>query len=68
MKPQARHNPATKKGRATRERILRAAAELVAEKGAAGMSRRLDGGDPGAEVPALPAPERELIGQSEVAL
>src|ERR1700757_1130099 len=30
--------PATKKGRATRERILQAAAELVAEKGAAGMS------------------------------
>ena len=30
--------PATSKGRATRERILRAAAELVAEKGAAGMS------------------------------
>src|SRR5579872_2285019 len=30
--------PATDKGRATRERILQAAAELVAEKGAAGMS------------------------------
>ncbi|HEX4521085.1 MAG TPA: TetR/AcrR family transcriptional regulator [Gaiellaceae bacterium] len=30
--------PATEKGRATRERILHAAAELVAEKGAAGMS------------------------------
>jgi TetR/AcrR family transcriptional repressor of nem operon len=30
--------PATRKGRATRERILQAAAELVAEKGAAGMS------------------------------
>jgi TetR/AcrR family transcriptional regulator, transcriptional repressor for nem operon len=30
--------PATKRGRATRERILQAAAELVAEKGAAGMS------------------------------
>jgi TetR/AcrR family transcriptional regulator, transcriptional repressor for nem operon len=30
--------PATAKGRATRERILEAAAELVAEKGAAGMS------------------------------
>jgi AcrR family transcriptional regulator len=30
--------PATTKGRATRERILQAAAELVAEKGAAGMS------------------------------
>jgi AcrR family transcriptional regulator len=30
--------PATEKGRATRERILNAAAELVAEKGAAGMS------------------------------
>src|ERR1700747_1212511 len=30
--------PATKKGRATRERILQAAAELVAEKGAAGVS------------------------------
>jgi AcrR family transcriptional regulator len=30
--------PATKKGRATRERILQAAAELVSEKGAAGMS------------------------------
>jgi TetR/AcrR family transcriptional regulator, transcriptional repressor for nem operon len=30
--------PVTKKGRATRERILQAAAELVAEKGAAGMS------------------------------
>src|ERR671917_2724410 len=30
--------PATEKGRATRERILQAAAELVAEKGAAGMS------------------------------
>jgi TetR/AcrR family transcriptional regulator, transcriptional repressor for nem operon len=30
--------PATAKGRATRERILQAAAELVAEKGAAGMS------------------------------
>src|SRR6476659_2395153 len=26
------------------------------------MSRRLDGGDPGAEVPALPAPEREEPG------
>src|SRR6188474_2856668 len=24
------------------------------------MSRRLDGGDPGSEVPALPAPEREI--------
>lgn len=35
---QAQHEPATKKGRATRERILHAAAELVAEKGAAGMS------------------------------
>jgi TetR/AcrR family transcriptional repressor of nem operon len=31
-------DPATPKGRATRERILQAAAELVAEKGAAGMS------------------------------
>jgi TetR/AcrR family transcriptional regulator, transcriptional repressor for nem operon len=30
--------PATDKGRATRERILQAAAELVAKKGAAGMS------------------------------
>ena len=30
--------PATAKGRATRERILQAAAELVIEKGAAGMS------------------------------
>jgi TetR/AcrR family transcriptional regulator, transcriptional repressor for nem operon len=30
--------PVTEKGRATRERILQAAAELVAEKGAAGMS------------------------------
>src|SRR5246127_4294087 len=30
--------PATKKGRETRERIVQAAAELVAEKGAAGMS------------------------------
>jgi len=30
--------PATAKGRATRERILQAAAELVVEKGAAGMS------------------------------
>ena len=30
--------PATAKGRATRKRILQAAAELVAEKGAAGMS------------------------------
>jgi TetR/AcrR family transcriptional repressor of nem operon len=30
--------PVTKKGRATRERILQAAAELVAEKGASGMS------------------------------
>ena len=30
--------PATEKGRATRERILQAAAELVAEKGAAAMS------------------------------
>jgi TetR/AcrR family transcriptional repressor of nem operon len=33
-----RHEPATKRGRATRDRILRTAAELVAEKGAAGMS------------------------------
>src|SRR5437660_3803698 len=32
------HAPATAKGRATRERILQAAAELVAEKGTAGMS------------------------------
>src|SRR6201993_5307767 len=32
------HPPATAKGRETRERILQAAAELVAEKGAAGMS------------------------------
>ncbi len=30
--------PATDRGRATRERILQAAAELVAERGAAGMS------------------------------
>src|ERR1700756_83275 len=30
--------PLTAKGRATRQRILQAAAELVAEKGAAGMS------------------------------
>ncbi len=30
--------PTTRKGRETRERIVRAAAELVAEKGAAGMS------------------------------
>jgi TetR/AcrR family transcriptional regulator, transcriptional repressor for nem operon len=30
--------PATAKGRATRERILQAAAELIVEKGAAGMS------------------------------
>src|SRR6266852_209628 len=30
--------PATAKGRATRERILQAGAELIAEKGAAGMS------------------------------
>src|SRR6202030_2962749 len=32
------HVPATTKGRATRERILQAAAELIAEKGTAGMS------------------------------
>ena len=32
------HAPATAKGRATRERILQAAADLIAEKGAAGMS------------------------------
>jgi len=32
------HAPATAKGRATRERILQAAAELIAKKGAAGMS------------------------------
>ena len=32
------HAGATARGRATRERILQAAAELVAEKGAAGMS------------------------------
>ena len=32
------HAPATAKGRATRERIVQAAAKLVAEKGAAGMS------------------------------
>src|SRR3989442_12738687 len=32
------HVPSTAKGRATRERILQAAAELLAEKGAAGMS------------------------------
>src|SRR4029077_6818249 len=31
-------SPATAKGRARRQRILQAAAELVAEKGAAGMS------------------------------
>src|SRR5579863_7189907 len=30
--------PATGRGRATRERILRAAAELIAQKGTAGMS------------------------------
>ena len=35
---QETRTPATWKGRATRERILRAAAELVAEKGAAWMS------------------------------
>jgi TetR/AcrR family transcriptional regulator, transcriptional repressor for nem operon len=35
---QAQHEPATKKGRATRDRILHAAAELVAEKGASGVS------------------------------
>ena len=32
------HVPATAKGRAMRERILQAGAELIAEKGAAGMS------------------------------
>ncbi|MFI5613187.1 TetR/AcrR family transcriptional regulator [Amycolatopsis sp. NPDC051903] len=32
------HTPATPKGRATRNRILQAAANLVAEKGTAGMS------------------------------
>src|SRR5690349_13905639 len=32
------HTPVTAKGRATRERIVQAAAELVAEKGAAAMS------------------------------
>src|SRR2546423_12568920 len=32
------HAPATAKGRAMRERILQAAAELIAEKGTAGMS------------------------------
>jgi TetR/AcrR family transcriptional regulator, transcriptional repressor for nem operon len=32
------HQPRTAKGRATRERILQAAAELVSERGAAGMS------------------------------
>src|SRR5467141_535412 len=32
------HGPATAKGRAMRERILQAAAELIAKKGAAGMS------------------------------
>src|SRR2546422_8747614 len=32
------HGPATAKGRATRARILKAAAELLAKKGAAGMS------------------------------
>ena len=32
------HGPATAKGRAMRERILQAAAELIAEKGSAGMS------------------------------
>src|SRR5690242_1142402 len=33
-----RQSPATAKGRAMRQRILQAAAELVAKKGAAGMS------------------------------
>src|SRR4029077_8527682 len=32
------HAPATAKGRETRERILQAAAELIAEKGTAGVS------------------------------
>src|SRR5256885_15193347 len=32
------HGPATAKGRVMRERILQAAAELIAKKGAAGMS------------------------------
>jgi TetR/AcrR family transcriptional repressor of nem operon len=32
------HEPATAKGRAMRERIVRAAAELITEKGVAGMS------------------------------
>ena len=32
------------------------------------MSRRLDGGDQGAEAPAFPAPERSFIGDPEVAL
>src|SRR2546428_9908095 len=32
------HGPATAKGRAMRERIVQAAAELIAEKGVAGMS------------------------------
>src|SRR5216684_899647 len=32
------HAPATAKGRATRERIVQAAAELIVEKGVAGMS------------------------------
>src|SRR5260370_27270985 len=40
--------PATAKGRATRERILQAAAELLAEKGAAGMSRDAVGARTGA--------------------
>src|SRR2546426_7286734 len=32
------HGPATAQGRAMRQRILQAAAELIAEKGTAGMS------------------------------
>ncbi len=31
------------------------------------MSRRLDGGDPGAEVPALPAPERAMTWRDDLA-
>jgi TetR/AcrR family transcriptional regulator, transcriptional repressor for nem operon len=38
LQPSTAREPSTAKGQSTRARIVQAAAELVAEKGAAGMS------------------------------
>ena len=53
-----RCNEGARPPRLAADRHVRAARQAARRRGGRGMSRRLDGGSQGAEVPALPVPER----------